>query len=276
LKNGHDWLQGRANAAGVIYTLLHMTGSFRFNKTRTQLSQATLALVTLGFALSSPAALAESVSASPAPAAAAPAQSSNAEGAGTAPTAGEKPVLDPGQYFGKAKAGYQAAKEAPEICAKLFCYCGCDLTDDHGSLLDCFTSDHGVDCYICQEEALVALKMKQQGKSLAEIQKVVDLAYTKEYPWDENSPAYKKYLAAKLWQGSARAELDKARSQGGASSAKDLVKGKLPTTTGKTSGGATGANPNAKRESAAGGGMSAVEAAKRATKGACCGHHPDK
>ena len=63
------------------------------------------------------------------------------------------PVLDPNKYFGKAKLGYAAAQLCPEICAKLFCYCGCDETDEHDTLLDCFTTDHGVDCHICQEEA---------------------------------------------------------------------------------------------------------------------------
>jgi hypothetical protein len=162
-----------------------------------------------------------------------------------------KPVLDPNKYFGKAKAGYAAAKECPEICAKLFCYCGCDLTDEHVSLLDCFTTDHGVDCYICQEEALAALKMKQQGKGLAEIQKVIDLAYKKEYPFDDKSPAYKKYQAAKLWKDTGSTALDKAGYQGGASSAK----GK----SGATSSDAKGPKPG-----------SAGRNAKSATKGSCC------
>jgi hypothetical protein len=170
------------------------------------------------------------------------------------PASGEKPVLDPGQYFGKAKAGYEAAKAAPEICAKLFCYCGCDLTDEHTSLLDCFTSDHGVDCFICQEEALVANKMKQQGKGLSEVQKTVDLAYCHEYPWDENSPAFKKYIADKAWKTQVEAEIRKARSQGGASSASDK------------SAASKGTAGNAKSR----GGLSKSEAAKRATKGSCC------
>jgi hypothetical protein len=163
-----------------------------------------------------------------------------------------KPVLDPNKYFGKAKAGYAAAKECPEICAKLFCYCGCDLTDEHVSLLDCFTSDHGVDCYICQEEALVALKMKQQGKGLPEIQKVIDLAYKKEYPFDDKSPAYKKYQAAKLWKESKTESLDKAGSQGSAS----LAKGKNGGTTHDAKG----------LKSASAGGDT-----KSSTKGSCCG-----
>ena len=85
---------------------------------------------------------------------------------------GEPPVLDPNKFFGHAKSGYAAAQLCPEICAKLFCYCGCDMTDDHDSLLDCFTTDHGVDCHICQEEALIALKMKREGKSMKQIQAV--------------------------------------------------------------------------------------------------------
>ncbi len=111
------------------------------------------------------------------------------------------PVLDPEKFFGNAKAGYMAAKEAPDVCLKLFCYCGCDLTDEHNSLLDCFTSDHGVDCHICQEEALIGLKMKRQGKSIAEIQKAVDIMFYKQYPFDEVSPALKKYRAERLWKG---------------------------------------------------------------------------
>jgi hypothetical protein len=163
-----------------------------------------------------------------------------------------KPVLNPNQYFGKAKAGYAAAKECPEICAKLFCYCGCDNTDEHISLLDCFTSDHGVDCYICQEEALVALQMKKKGQGLAEIQKVIDLAYIKEYPWDEKSAAFKKYEAAKLWKGNIPWPPSKSGSQGGASSAI----GKSSATAGD----AKSALPSAAKGNA-----------KSSTKGSCCG-----
>lgn len=166
-------------------------------------------------------------------------------------TTGTKPVLDPTKYFGKARAGYTAAKECPEVCAKLFCYCGCDLTDEHVSLLDCFTSDHGVDCYICQEEALVALKLKKQNKTLAEIQKTIDLAYRKEYPFDDKSPAYKKYDASKLWKDTAGA-LDKNGNQGSASSAID--KKTATVSDGKKSNGASAEVVNRQRK-----------------KGSCCG-----
>jgi hypothetical protein len=102
-------------------------------------------------------------------------------------------VLNPAKFFGRAALGYSAAKQAPEICQKLFCYCGCDITDSHASLLDCFTCDHGVDCQICQDEAIISLHMKQEGKSLFKIQKSIDDAFSQQYPWDKPSPQLKKY-----------------------------------------------------------------------------------
>jgi hypothetical protein len=122
-------------------------------------------------------------------------------------------VLDPNNYVGMVRAGYQAAKEIPDICAKLFCYCGCDLTDCHGSLLDCFTSDHGVDCHICQEESILALKFHRKGKSLSYIQKYIDKRYAKEYPFEIESPILEKYKADRLWDiGKKGADSKKKKS----------------------------------------------------------------
>lgn len=104
-------------------------------------------------------------------------------------------VLPPDNFVGKVALGYSAAKAIPDICSKLFCYCGCDLTDSHTSLLDCFTCEHGVDCTICQDEAIIALDLKKKGKSLSEIQKAIDDAFQKQYPFEEPSPALKKYRA---------------------------------------------------------------------------------
>jgi hypothetical protein len=111
-----------------------------------------------------------------------------------------KPVLAPDQFFGTATQAYQAAKECPEICTKLFCWCGCDLTDQHSSLLDCFASEHGADCEICQKEAFMALTMKKEGKSLSDIQRAVDTKYEKEYPYDHPSSAVMRYRQERLWK----------------------------------------------------------------------------
>lgn len=96
--------------------------------------------------------------------------------------------------------GYIAAQRVPEICQKIFCYCGCDYTDEHDSLLDCFTSDHGVDCIYCQGEAVMAYKMNRNGSSIADIQKSIDLNWGPKYPFFEQpSPAIKKYWKTRLW-----------------------------------------------------------------------------
>ncbi len=102
-------------------------------------------------------------------------------------------VLPPEKFVGKVALGYKAAQAIPDVCSKLFCYCGCDLTDSHTSLLDCFTCMHGMDCDICQDEAIVALHLKEEGKSLAEIQQTIDDGFAYQYPWDKPSPALIKY-----------------------------------------------------------------------------------
>lgn len=111
-----------------------------------------------------------------------------------------KKVLPSAAYIGKAKMGYIAAQRVPEICQKIFCYCGCDYTDEHASLLDCFTSDHGVDCIYCQGEAVMAYKMSRKGSSVAEIQKAIDLNWGPKYPFFEQpSDQIKKYWKTRLW-----------------------------------------------------------------------------
>lgn len=109
------------------------------------------------------------------------------------------PVIDPSNFGGLAAIGYASAKQIPEICSKLFCYCGCDITDNHSSLLDCYTSMHGVDCHICQEEATLALRLHRDGVAMAEIQKQVDEGYQNRYPFQQPSPALRKYIASRLW-----------------------------------------------------------------------------
>ncbi len=108
-----------------------------------------------------------------------------------------KEVLEPGQFFGLASFGYASAKACPEVMEKLFCYCGCDLTDSHNSLLDCFTSTHGVDCHICQEEAVLANKLHKDGVPTSEIQKTIDDKYSSQYPFEQPTPTYQKYKASR-------------------------------------------------------------------------------
>lgn len=111
-----------------------------------------------------------------------------------------KKVLTSEKWIGQTKMAYIAAQRVPEIAEKVFCYCGCDYTDEHVSLLDCFTSDHGVDCNYCKGEVVMAYKMSKKGSSVADIQKAVDLNWGPKYPFFEQpSPAIKKYWKTRLW-----------------------------------------------------------------------------
>lgn len=109
-------------------------------------------------------------------------------------------VLSNEKFLGHVKMCYMAAKQIPKLCQKLFCYCGCDYTDEHTTLLDCYTSDHSVDCSYCQGEAMMAFKMHRKGASDAEIQKAVDLNWGPHYPFIEQpSEAIKKYWKSRIW-----------------------------------------------------------------------------
>ncbi len=121
------------------------------------------------------------------------------------------PVLPSEQFLGAAAMGYAAAKNCPKVCHHLFCYCGCDITDNHKSLLDCFTGYHGVDCHICQEEAMLALRMSRNDEPLASIQRAIDEGYSNKYPFKEESPALKRYKALRKWHP----QLGQATGSGG-------------------------------------------------------------
>jgi len=49
------------------------------------------------------------------------------------------------------------------------CYCHCDRTKGHGSLLDCFASKHGSECGTCIYEDFYTYEQSQKGKSAAQI-----------------------------------------------------------------------------------------------------------
>ncbi len=52
-------------------------------------------------------------------------------------------TLSPALFVGKAAAAYQVAREIPETLARVYCYCRCDQSAGHRSLVDCFSDAHG-------------------------------------------------------------------------------------------------------------------------------------
>ena len=87
------------------------------------------------------------------------------------------PTLPPEIFTGNERLAYQVAKEIPQILAQLPCYCHCDRGQGHNSLHSCFESEHGENCGICINEALMAHNLHKRGVSVIEIRKQIIAAY---------------------------------------------------------------------------------------------------
>jgi Protein of unknown function with PCYCGC motif len=88
-------------------------------------------------------------------------------------------TLDPNLFHGQVKAAYQVARRDPALLAQLKCYCECERSFDHRSLLDCFRDTHGANCGICIDEALWADRAAREGASLREIQDALRVHYSR-------------------------------------------------------------------------------------------------
>ena len=77
----------------------------------------------------------------------------------------------------KTRAAYQTAKDIPEVLEQLPCFCGCMSHFGHKNNLFCFKDQHGSGCDLCQDIALDARKMHDQGMSIAQIQDQIKAKY---------------------------------------------------------------------------------------------------
>ena len=85
---------------------------------------------------------------------------------------------------------YVVAGRSKKVLYQQPCYCHCDRSQGHGSLLDCFASRHGSGCDICQKEDFYSYEQTRKGKTPAQIregiingewQKVDTTKYAKNY-----------------------------------------------------------------------------------------------
>jgi hypothetical protein len=79
----------------------------------------------------------------------------------------------------KTRAAYQVAKDIPEVLEQLPCFCGCMSHFGHKNNLFCFKDQHGSGCDLCQDIALDAQKMHDQGMSIAQIQDQIKAKYSR-------------------------------------------------------------------------------------------------
>ena len=85
------------------------------------------------------------------------------------PAAPLRMTLDPKLFHGDVKKAYQIAQDDPALLAQMHCYCGCDRTNGHKNLLDCFRDRHGSTCEICTGEAIQAEQLARQGMPVEQI-----------------------------------------------------------------------------------------------------------
>jgi Protein of unknown function with PCYCGC motif len=75
-----------------------------------------------------------------------------------------------------AQNAYSIAARIKKILYQEPCYCHCDRSQGHGSLLDCFVSKHAVECGICQREDFYAYEQSRTGKTGAQIREGIERA----------------------------------------------------------------------------------------------------
>lgn len=68
-----------------------------------------------------------------------------------------------------AQNAYALAVHVKKVLYQEPCYCHCDRSQGHESLLDCFVSKHGAGCGICVREDLYSYEQTRKGKTPAQI-----------------------------------------------------------------------------------------------------------
>jgi len=89
---------------------------------------------------------------------------------------GELPQpMDPAGFDNPVvKNSYALAGKVKKVLYQEPCYCHCDRSVGHGSLLDCFTSKHGSSCNICMAEALYSYEQTKKGRTPAQIREGIE------------------------------------------------------------------------------------------------------
>jgi len=115
------------------------------------------------------------------------------------PTGDLPPTMEPSIYSEKVVFNaYVVAGRVRKVLYQQPCYCHCDRSSGHSSLLDCFVGRHGSGCDVCQKEAFYAYEQTRRGKTPGQIrdgiihgewQKVNVAKYEKDYLPPLSTPA---------------------------------------------------------------------------------------
>jgi hypothetical protein len=69
---------------------------------------------------------------------------------------------------------YTVAARVKKTLYQQPCYCHCDRSQGHGSLLDCFASKHASICEICIREGFYSYEQSRKGKTGAQIREGIE------------------------------------------------------------------------------------------------------
>jgi Protein of unknown function with PCYCGC motif len=80
------------------------------------------------------------------------------------------PTMEPSLFTNiQTSNAYVVAGRIKKVLYQEPCYCHCDRSQGHGSLLDCYVSGHATGCDICQREAFYSYEQTHKGKTPAQI-----------------------------------------------------------------------------------------------------------
>jgi hypothetical protein len=88
----------------------------------------------------------------------------------TAPTGALPATMSPDNFSDPlVQNAYALAAHVKKVLYQQPCYCHCDRSQGHESLLDCFVSKHGAGCGVCVREDLYSYEQTRKGKTPAQI-----------------------------------------------------------------------------------------------------------
>lgn len=89
---------------------------------------------------------------------------------GEAPKGPLPATMNPDQFTNPVvQNAYRLAALDKKVLYQQPCYCHCDVSQGHGSLLDCFVSKHGSGCNVCMNESFYSYEQSKKGRTAAQI-----------------------------------------------------------------------------------------------------------
>ncbi len=82
-----------------------------------------------------------------------------------------------------AFVAYYLASQIKETLYQMPCYCPCNKSEGHQSLLDCFADKHGSKCVTCQKEAVFCYLQTKEGRAPAEIRQAMERGDMQKIDW---------------------------------------------------------------------------------------------